>query len=67
MKKESVLVPTNHDMLTSCADAEFYCQQLELLIRGPEAGQDLDTIRRYFRGYLHCWKCVFYYAVRLEK
>jgi hypothetical protein len=50
--------PTLSDMRTSLEDARFFYQKLEPTIRGPEQGQDLVLIRRYFRAYLHCWKCV---------
>lgn len=50
--------PTLSDMQTSLEDARFFYQKLDPIIRGPEQGQDLVLIRRYFRAYLHCWKCV---------
>jgi hypothetical protein len=45
-------------MTTSLEDARFFYTRMEPIIRGPEQGQDLVLIRRYFRAYLHCWKCV---------
>ncbi len=51
-------MPTIDDMKTSLDDAKFFYEQLEPVIRGPEQGQDLQLIRRLFRAYLHCWKCV---------
>ncbi|NQT40520.1 MAG: hypothetical protein HQ581_23710 [Planctomycetes bacterium] len=50
--------PTPADMRTSLEDARFFYEKLNLIIRGPEQGQDLELVRRYFRAYLHCWKCV---------
>lgn len=50
--------PSPADMKTSLEDARFFFQKLDLIIRGPQQGQDLEMIRRYFRAYLHCWKCV---------
>jgi len=54
--------PTVSDMRTTLDDAHFYYQQLDPIIRGPEHGHDLALIRRYFRGYLHCWKTVAHYV-----
>lgn len=50
--------PTQSDMRTSLEDARFFYEKLNTIIRGPEKGHDLVLIRRYFRAYLHCWKCV---------
>lgn len=50
--------PTVLDMQTSLEDARFFYEVLDPIIRGSEEGQDLVLIRRYFRAYLHCWKCV---------
>ena len=50
--------PTPSDMRTSLEDARFFYEKLNPIIRGPEQGQDLELIRRYFRAYLLCWKCV---------
>jgi hypothetical protein len=50
--------PTLADMQTSLGDAQFFHDEMNKIIRGPEQGHDLVFIRRYFRGYLHCWKCV---------
>jgi hypothetical protein len=54
-------MPTLSDMQMSLEDARFFYQKLDPIIRGPEQGQDLVLIRRYFRAYLHCWKCVPHY------
>src|SRR5262245_57372291 len=51
-------MPTPSDMQTSLEDARFFYQKLDPIIRGQEQGQDLVLIRRYFRAYLHCWKCI---------
>jgi hypothetical protein len=53
-----MVMSTTADMQTSLEDARFFYQKLDPIIRGPEQGQDLVLIRRYFRAYLHCWKCV---------
>jgi hypothetical protein len=50
--------PTAQDMQTSLDDARFFYQLMEPVVRGPEHQQDIQIIRRYFRAYLHCWKCV---------
>jgi hypothetical protein len=50
--------PSVSDMKTSLEDARFFYTKMEPIIRGPEQEQDLVLIRRYFRAYLHCWKCV---------
>ena len=50
--------PSVSDMTTSLEDARFFYTKMEPIIRGPEQEQDLVLIRRYFRAYLHCWKCV---------
>lgn len=50
--------PTVSDMRTSLEDARFFYEKLDPVVRGPEQGQDLELIRRYFRAYLHCWKCI---------
>src|SRR5436309_1668258 len=50
--------PSVSDMKTSLEDARFFYQKLEPIIRGPEQQQDLELVRRYFRAYLHCWKCI---------
>lgn len=54
--------PTVLDMQTSLEDARFFFQKLEPIIRGPEQQQDLELVRRYFRAYLHCWKCIPHFA-----
>jgi len=50
--------PSVSDMKTSLGDARYFYDKMESIIRGPEQQQDLELIRRYFRAYLHCWKCV---------
>jgi hypothetical protein len=55
---ERVAKPTESDMETSLADARFFFEKLDVLVRGPEHQQNLELIRRYFRAYLHCWKCI---------
>lgn len=50
--------PSVSDMKTSLEDARFFYEKLEPIIRGPEQQQDLELVRRYFRAYLHCWKCI---------
>jgi hypothetical protein len=49
-------------MKTSLEDARFFYEKLGPIIRGPEQQQDLELIRRYFRAYLHCWKCVLHFV-----
>ena len=44
--------PTASDMRTSLEDARFFYEKLNPIVRGPEQGQDLEVIRRYFRAYL---------------
>jgi len=50
--------PTVSDMKTSLEDARFFYEKLDPIIRGPEQQQDLELVRRYFRAYLYCWKCI---------
>ena len=57
---------TLQDMKTSLEDARFFYKQMEPIICGPEQQQDLELIRRYFRAYLHCWKCILH-LVRKKK
>jgi hypothetical protein len=54
--------PTPADMGISLEDARFFYEKLDPIIRGSEQQQDLELIRRYFRAYLHCWKCVSYFV-----
>ena len=50
-------MPTQQDMQTSLGDARFFCREISKIVRGlPEHEQNLEEVRRYFRGYLHCWK-----------
>ena len=54
-------------MQVSLDDARFFCEKIGQIVRGQsEQEQDLKVVHRYFRAYLHCWKCVFDY-VREEK
>ena len=53
-------MPTMQEMTTSLEDARFFNDKIEKIVRGPEPGHDLVVIRRYFRGYLHCWKTVLH-------
>lgn len=55
-------MPTLQDMNTSLEDARFFYRKLEPIIRGPEQQQDLELVRRYFRAYPHCWKCVLHFV-----
>ena len=60
-------MPTQRDMQVSLDDARFFCEKIGQIVRGQsEQEQDLKVVHRYFRAYLHCWKCVFDY-VREEK
>ena len=54
--------PSVADMETSFEDARFFYDKLEPIIRGPEQQQDLELVRRYFRAYLHCWKCILHFV-----
>ncbi len=54
--------PTLADMRTTLEDAQFFYEKLNAIIRGPEQGHDVVLIRRYFRAYLHCWKCVLHFV-----
>ena len=51
-------MPSVSEMKTSLEDARFFYSKLDPIVRGPEQEQDLELIRRYFRAYLHCWKCI---------
>ncbi len=53
-------MPTMQEMTTSLEDARFFNDEIEKVVRGPQSGHDLAVIRRYFRGYLHCWKTVLH-------
>jgi hypothetical protein len=53
-------MPTIDEMKISLDDAKFFNDKIEEIVRGPEHGHDLAVIRRYFRGYLHCWKTVLH-------
>jgi hypothetical protein len=55
-------MPTSLDMKTNLEDARFFYEKLEPIIRGPQQQQDLELVRRYFRAYLHCWKCVLHFV-----
>lgn len=54
--------PSVSDMKTSLEDARFFYEKLKPIIRGPEQQQDLELVRRYFRAYLHCWKCILHFV-----
>ena len=55
-------MPTQRDMQISLDDAGFFCEKIDEIVRGqPEQQQNLELVRRYFRAYLHCWKCIIYY------
>lgn len=58
--------PTLSDMRTSLEDARFFYEKLGPIIRGPEHEQDLELIRRYFRAYLHCWKCIPHFVREIK-
>ena len=53
-------MPTMQEMTTSLEDTRFFNDKIEQIVRGPQSGHDLAVIRRYFRGYLHCWKTVLH-------
>ena len=53
-------MPTIQEMTTSLEDARFFNDKIEKIVRGPQSNHDLAVIRRYFRGYLHCWKTVLH-------
>jgi hypothetical protein len=55
-------MPTINQMTTSLDDAQFFNDKIEQIVRGPESGHDVEVIRRYFRGYLHCWKTVLHFV-----
>jgi|SRR5215813_5264466 len=54
------------EMTISLEDARFFNDEIERIVRGQESGHDLMLVRRYFRGYLHCWKTVLH-LVRAAK
>jgi hypothetical protein len=51
---------TVQDMNVSLEDARFFNEKIQVIVRGPQQGHDVDVIRRYFRAYLHCWKTVLH-------
>jgi hypothetical protein len=53
-------MPIIKEMTTSLEDARFFNDKIDKIVRGPQSGHDLQLIRRYFRGYLHCWKTVLH-------
>jgi hypothetical protein len=59
-------MPTTQEMTTSLEDARFFNDKIEKIVRGPQSGHDLTVVRRYFHGYLHCWKTVLH-LVRAAK
>ena len=48
------------EMNISLEDTRWFHQRIDEIVRGPQHGHDLAVIRRYFRGYLHCWKTVWH-------
>ena len=54
------------EMRINLEDARFFFEKIDTLVRGPERERDLEPIRRYFRAYLYCWKCISY-SVRKAK
>jgi len=55
-------MPSTADMRITLDDARFFYSLMDPIIRGPEVGQDLTMIRRYFRAYLYCWKSICHYV-----
>jgi hypothetical protein len=55
-------MPTIADMETSFHDAQWFHERIDEIVRGPQCGHDVAVIRRYFRGYLHCWKTVLHFV-----
>lgn len=53
-------MPTTDEMNISLDDAKFFNDKIGEIVRGPDHGHDLAVVRRYFRGYLHCWKTVLH-------
>ncbi len=51
------MAPIKDDIRTSLDDAEFYRSKINEIVRlKSEHEQDVEEVRRYFRGYMHCWK-----------
>jgi len=48
------------EMNISPGDASWFHLRIDEIVRGPEQSHDLAVVRRYFRGYLHCWKTVLH-------
>ena len=48
------------EMNISLEDTRWFHQRIDEIVRGPQHGHDLAVIRRYFRGYLQCWKTVLH-------
>ena len=46
------------EMNISLEDATWFHLKIDQIVRGPQQDHDLAVVRRYFRGYLHCWKRV---------
>src|SRR6266849_10782590 len=59
-------MPGHHDVDVTIEDAAFFLEKLASLARGNEAQQDLDMIRRYFRGYLQCWKSALHFVREIK-
>lgn len=55
-------MPTTNEMIPSLDDARFFNDKIEAIVRGPQSDHALEVIRRYFRGYLHCWKTVLHFV-----
>jgi|SRR6185295_14465282 len=47
-------------MNVSLEDARWFHLKIDEIVRGPQPDHDLVVVRRYFRGYLHCWKTVLH-------
>ena len=48
------------EMNISLEDATWFHLKIDEIVRGPHQGYDLAVVRRYFRGYLYCWKTVLH-------
>ena len=53
---------TIEEMKVSLEDTRWFDAKINEIVRGPEHTHDLEIIRRYFRGYLHCWKTVLHFV-----
>jgi hypothetical protein len=59
--------PTPADMRITLEDARFFYEKLDSIVRGSEQQQDIEVIRRYFRAYLHCWKCIVHFVREVKR